>query len=132
MRRDPPQIRWRAVLIGGAVALLASVVVAGLATVAGSPLLYLFATPAGLAAGGAVAGRISGQFGLYQGGMVGVLWVVAEALADVVDPQAADVLADVALVVLADAGRIALAGAAGWIAARSVRPSSSADRDRGR
>lgn len=135
MRPTPPQIEWRAVLIGGAAAFATSAAVAALSAAASSDLLLVAATPVGLALGGAVAGRISGVFGLLQGGMVGVLWVFAEALADTFAPTGGDILADVALVLIADAGRIALAAAAGWAGARFARPStpsSSSDRGRGR
>jgi hypothetical protein len=124
MRRQPPQIHWRAVLIGGLVAVLATIAVSFMASGVGSDLLLLAATPIGLAAGGATAGRISGSFGLLQGGMVGILWVVAEALSETFGPPSGDILADVALILLSDGSRILLAAAFGWLGARSVRPSS--------
>jgi hypothetical protein len=124
MRRQPPQIHWRAVLIGGLVAVLATIAVSFMASGVGSDLLLLAATPIGLAAGGATAGRISGSFGLLQGGMVGILWVVAEALSETFGPPSDDILGEVALILLADGSRVLLAAAFGWLGARSVRPSS--------
>lgn len=124
MRRQPPQIHWRAVLIGGFVAVVATIAVSVLASALRSDLLLLAATPVGLAAGGATAGRISGTFGLLQGGMVGILWVVAEALSETFGPPSSDILGEVALILFADGSRILLAAAFGWLGARSVRPSS--------
>jgi hypothetical protein len=124
MRRQAPEVHWRAVLLGGLAAVLATIAVSFLASAVRSDLLLLAATPIGLATGGAAAGRISGTFGLLQGGMVGILWVLAEALAETFGSPTGDVLADVALILLADGGRILLAGAFGWLGARSVRPSS--------
>lgn len=124
MRGQPPQIHWRAVLLGGLVAVVATIAVSVLASAVRSDLLLLAATPVGLAAGGAIAGRISGTFGFLQGGMVAILWVVAEALSETFGPPSGDILGEVALIVLADGGRILLAGTFGWLGARSVRPSS--------
>jgi hypothetical protein len=124
MRRQAPEVHWRAVLIGGLAAVIGTIIVSVLASAAGSELLLLAATPIGLAAGGATAGRISGNFGLLQGGMVGVFWVLAEALSETFGPASGDVLADVALILLADGSRIALAAGFGWLGARSARPSS--------
>ncbi|OGO68255.1 MAG: hypothetical protein A3H36_09435 [Chloroflexi bacterium RIFCSPLOWO2_02_FULL_71_16] len=116
-----PRIRWRAVLIGGAVAVLVSLALSLIGMTLASDLLFLAATPVGLAAGGAVAGRLAGVFGAFQGGMVAVLWILAEALTDMVAPQAADVLGDIALVVLGDAGRIAIGALFGWLGERAKR-----------
>jgi hypothetical protein len=124
MRREPPQVRWRAVLIGGGVALALGLAVSLLAIGLSSEALLLAATPIGLAAGGAAAGRLAGAFGALQGGMVGVLWILAEALADTFGAPSENVLADVAIV-LVDAGRIALAAAFGWVGERSLATRSS-------
>jgi len=121
MRRQPPQVRWSAVLVGGAVAVLVSLGVSLVGLAAASDALLLAATPVGLAAGGAAAGRMARAFGALQGGMVGVLWILAEALADLFGPATGDVLGDVALTVLADAGRIAIGALFGWLGARSAR-----------
>lgn len=124
MRRQAPEVHWRAVMIGGLAAVITTIAMSILASAARSDVLLMAATPVGLAAGGAVAGRISGTFGLLQGGMVGILWVLAEAFSEAFAPPSGDVLADVALVLLADGGRILLAATFGWLGARSVRPSS--------
>ena len=120
MRRQAPEVNWRAVLIGGLVAVVATIAISFLAASTGVGLLLLAATPIGLAAGGATAGRLAGTFGLLQGGMVGILWVLAEALSETFDPSTGDVVSDVALILLADGGRIALAAGSGWLGARSV------------
>jgi hypothetical protein len=132
MRPQPPQVRSSAVLIGGGVAVLVSLGISLLSIGTGSQALLIAATPVGLAAGGAAAGRLAGVFGLLQGGMVGVLWILAEGLADLFAPAAGDVLADVTLTLLADAGRIAIGAAFGWLGARSApKPSSYRGRDTG-
>lgn len=120
MRPQPPQVRWNAVLVGGGIAVLVSLGLSLLAVGIGSDALLLAATPAGLAAGGAAAGRLARSFGLLQGGMVGVLWILAEGLADLIGPATGDVLSDVALTLLADAGRIAIGALFGWLGARSA------------
>lgn len=119
MRRPSPQVHWRAVLIGGAVALVITIAVSLVAETFRLSGLHLAATPLGLAAGGAAAGRISRVFGALQGGMVAVLWIIAEALADAFAPASANALADVALIIAADAARIAIAALFGWLGARS-------------
>lgn len=113
-------MRWRAVLVGGGIAVLVSLALSLLALGLSSDPLVLAATPIGLAAGGAAAGRLAGSFGLLQGGMVGVLWILAEALADTFGPPGGDVLTDVALILLADGGRIAIAALFGWLGERSA------------
>jgi hypothetical protein len=110
------------VLAGGGVAVLVSLAVSLAALATSSDALLVAATPVGLAAGGAAAGRLARAAGALQGGMVAVLWIIAEALADVFGPPAADVVADVALTLLGDAGRIAIGALSGWLAARGLAP----------
>ncbi|MGH2378215.1 MAG: hypothetical protein ACRDGT_07035 [Candidatus Limnocylindria bacterium] len=132
MRRQAPEVRWRAVLIGGLVAVMATVLVSYLALGLSSDPLLSVATALGLAAGGATAGRLAGSFGALQGGMVGVFWVLAEAIQESFGPPSGDVLGDVALIILADGARIAVAALFGWLGARTARPASSAGRGRAR
>jgi hypothetical protein len=119
-------VRWGPVLAGGGVAVLVSLVVSLAALAAGSDALLVAATPLGIAAGGAAAGRLARAAGALQGGMVAVLWIIAEALADVFGPPATDVAAEVALTLLGDAARIAIGALFGWVAARGLAPPSAA------
>ncbi len=116
-RREPPEIRWRAVLVGGAVALAAVLLLyyslgPGLSTVAG-----LIA----VAVGAAVAGRLAPAAGALHGGLVAALWILAEALSDPLFSAPSDLLGDTAATVLADAIRLATGAAAGWLGALSRR-----------
>lgn len=112
-RREPPEIRWTAVLAGGAVAFGAALLLfyllgAGLSTVAGL---------ASVGAGALVAGRLAPAAGGLHGGLVAALWIVAEALSDpfFAAPAAPDVVADTALALAVDIVRLALGVAAGWV-----------------
>ena len=114
-RREPPEIRWRAVLIGGAVALGAGAVLsyvlgAGLNTVAGF---------ASVAAGAATAGLLAPTAGGFHGGLVAALWIVAEALTDPLLAAASNVVADTASTLLLDVLRLAVGVGAGWLASRT-------------
>lgn len=73
------------------------------------------AEPIGIAAGAAVAGRLANARGAFHGGLVAVLAVAAQALAEPLRPPPPDVAADLAQTVVADAGRLALGTLFGWI-----------------
>jgi hypothetical protein len=114
-RREPPEIRWSAVLVGGAVAfgtalLLFYVLGAGLNTVAGV---------VAVGAGAAVAGRLAPSAGGLHGGLVAAFWIVAEALSDPFFAAPPDVVGDAAATVLIDVIRLAVGIAAGWLGARA-------------
>lgn len=116
MRRTAPGVQWRPVIAGGALAALVAIVVGVVGSAAGLAPLGALSVPAGIAAGGFLAGRLAGSAGLLQGGMVAVLWIAAEALGDIASPPAAaDPVADLALVVLSDIFRISLGAGFGWL-----------------
>lgn len=106
--REIPPIAWRAVLTGGAVALVVSL----LLSMASQPLV---AVPAGVAAGGAVAGWLATSRSAFHGGLVAVLWIAAEALAEPFRGAAGDVVTDLAQTILADVVRLALGVLFGWL-----------------
>jgi hypothetical protein len=109
--REVPPISWPAVLTGGAVAVLVSLVL----SMASQPLL---AVPAGIAVGAAVAGRVAPVRSAFHGGLVAVLWIAAEALAEPFRPVAADVAVDLAQTLVADVVRLGLGVAFGWLGGR--------------
>jgi hypothetical protein len=116
-RREPPEIRWGAVLLGGAVAVASGIV-----------LFYVFGTGLGpvaglvsVAAGALIAGWRAPAAGWLHGGLVATLWIAAEAVTDPLFPAAPDVVADAALTVIGDILRLALGVAAGWLGARIPR-----------
>jgi len=116
MRRTAPGVQWRPVIAGGALAALVTIAGVVASTAAGIGPLGAVSVPAGIAAGGFLAGRLARSAGLLQGGMVAVLWIAAEALGDIASPPAvADPVADLALVVLSDIFRISLGAAFGWL-----------------
>ena len=113
MSRDLPEIRWPAVLVGGAAGLLLALLLS-----LGPAPLGAVAVPLGTAAGAAVAGRLGRSAGAFHGALVAVLWILADALGDTFAPAARDLLADTARTLLADVGRLALGLAFGWLGAR--------------
>jgi hypothetical protein len=115
------------VLAGVAVAVV--VTLGARATLA--PVPGLAATVLGIGLGGFVAGKWAKSGGLYHGAMVGVGWIVLEAIGIAPTPSySADVLADTAAVIALDLVTLVAASAGGWIARRD--PSSSSDTGRGR
>jgi hypothetical protein len=126
-RRPGPQLRWRAVLAGLAVA----VILALLARSFLAPVPGIAATIIGIALGGFVAGKWADSAGLYHGAVVGAGWIALEALGAVPTASySSDVLTDTAIVFGIDA-LILIAGAIGGWRARP-EPSSSSGRGRGR
>jgi hypothetical protein len=113
-RRDAPEIRWRAVLAGGAVAFGAALL---LFYLLGSGLSAVAAAGA-VAAGSLVAGRLARAGGPLHGGLVAVFWIVAEALSDPLLMSSPDVAGDTARTVLADALTLAIGVGAGWVGSR--------------
>jgi hypothetical protein len=106
--REVPPIGWRAVLVGGAVALAVSL----LLSIASQALP---AVAVGIAVGAAVAGRLAALRSAFHGGLVAVLWIGAEALSEPFRPAPADVVVDLAQTILLDVVRLALGVAFGWL-----------------
>ncbi len=120
MKREAPEIHWRAVIGGGAATLLLTFALSLVAAIAASPLLLFLAVPVGVVVGGAAAGRLARTAGALHGGLVAALWIVASALAGSSGPGTPDVLADTALTVVWDAAWLAAGALAGWLGARSA------------
>lgn len=112
-----PAVRWRAVLLGLVLAAATSLVIAGIGRALASEPLALLATPAGIAGGAYLAGRIAGSAGLLQGSMVAVLWIALEALGEIVTPPSTDVGADVVTILLSDGIRLLVGAAFGRLGA---------------
>ncbi len=117
--REVPEIAWRAVLTGGAAAVLLALLLSISSQTPGLGAAGPLAVPAGIAAGAAVAGRLAPARSAFHGGLVAVLWIAAEALAEPFQPAAADVVTDLARTVLADVVRLGLGVAGGWVGGRS-------------
>jgi len=105
--REIPPIEWRPVLIGGAVALV-------LALLLSMASQTLPAVAVGIAVGAAVAGWLATSRGAFHGGLVAVLWMAAEALAEPFRPAPADIATDLAQTLVADVLRLALGVSFGW------------------
>jgi uncharacterized membrane protein AbrB (regulator of aidB expression) len=93
------------------------------------PTLGLIATILGVALGGYVAGKWANSAGLQHGVMVGVGYIVFEAvgLAPTVS-YASDVVADTAIVIALDVVTLLAASFAGWLATRGLSSSSDTGR----
>ncbi len=120
MKREPPEIRWRAVVAGGAATFLLAISVSLVAAVAGSPILLAAAVWLAIAVGGAAAGRLARAAGALHGGLVAVLWIVADMLAGTAGPQTGDVITDTVRTVAFDASWLAVGALAGWLGSRSA------------
>ena len=78
-----------------------------------------------------MAGKWADSVGLQHGVMVGVGYVLFEAIGIAPSPNySSDVLADTAIVIALDVVMLAVASFAGWLARPD--PSSSSDTGRGR
>ena len=111
--RAQPRVIWTAVLSG----FVLSVVITLAGALLGDPTV---ASAIGVAGGGYLAGRLARSGGLLQGAVVGVLWVLAEALGpDLFVSGATSLAVDTAATVIRDAVLLALGVAGGWLATRS-------------
>lgn len=119
--REVPPIDWRAVLLGGAAALAVSLLLSIGSQALAAASLGAWAVPAGIAAGAALAGRLALSRGAFHGGLVAVLWIGAEALAEPFRPGAVDIAADLAATLLADVARLGLGVLFGWLGGRRQR-----------
>jgi hypothetical protein len=131
-RRAPPAIDQIAVAAG----VVAAVTVAFLLRAAGASAASIFGIAAplcGIAAGAYLAGKLAKYAGLYHGAIVGVGYVLVEAIGLAPAPlDSRDGLADGLWIIAGDALLLALAGLAGWIAAPQAMSSSSSGTGRGR
>ncbi len=120
MDRAAPEIRWRAVLGGGAATLFLAIALSLGASLGGSPFLVGAAPWIAIALGAAAAGRLAASAGALHGGLVAVLWIVADTLAAPAAPAVADVVSDTVRTVALDAVWLAIGAIAGWLGSRSA------------
>jgi hypothetical protein len=113
-----------------AAGLALSVVVAALGFFLGFPAIGELI---GGGAGGYLAGRIAGRDGLFHGGAVGAMDIIALALVTTAGSSSLpNVVVDTVATLLSDVLVLAVAALGGWIATRSEGASSSSDRGRDR
>jgi hypothetical protein len=88
----------------------------------------------GIALGALLAGKMAKNGGIYHGALVGVGYVVVEAIGLAPSPlePASAGLTEGLTIIAGDALLLGVAAVAGWIAAPLARPSSSSGKDRGR
>jgi len=111
--------------------------IASLLRLSASPTASIFGIAAplcGIALGGYLAGKLAKYVGLYHGALVGVGYVLVEAIGLAPAPleSAGDGLTEGLSIIAGDALLLALAALAGWIAAPRGVSSSSSGTDRGR
>ncbi len=119
--REIPPIEWRPVLIGGAVAAVLSFLLSIGSQGTSSGVAGALTVAAGIAAGSAVAGRLARARGAFHGGLVAVVWIAAEALAEPFRPAASDVVLDLAATVVSDVLRLLVGVVFGWLGGRLRR-----------
>jgi len=132
-QRSLPPIQQLAVAAG----VLVAAMVASLLRLAASPSASIFGIAAplcGIAVGALLAGKLAKYAGLYHGALVGVGYVLVEAIGLAPAPlePAGDRLAEGILIIAGDALLLAVAALAGWIAAPRAASSSSSGTGRGR
>ena len=126
-RRTLPPLRWRAVLAGLAVAVLAALICRSFL----APIPGVVATIIGIGLGGFVAAKWADSAGLYHGGMVGVLWIGLEIVGAVPYlSYSAEPLTDTLIVIVVDVVTMLAGAIGGWLARPD--PSSSSGTGRGR
>lgn len=75
---------------------------------------------AGAAAGAYLAGRLAGRDGLFHGGLVGILMIVAVSFASSAGNDAVnDLWADTLSIVVSDVLLLLVSSVAGWLSTRS-------------
>ncbi len=114
-----------------------SATVASLLRLAASPNASIFGIAAplcGIALGALLAGKVAKNGGLYHGALVGVGYVLVEAIGLAPGPldPSSDGLTEGLSIIAGDALLLAVAVLAGWIAAPRATSSSSSGTGRGR
>lgn len=114
-----------------------SATVASLLRLAASPNASIFGIAAplcGIALGALLAGKVAKNGGLYHGALVGVGYVLVEAIGLAPAPldPSSDGLTEGLAIIAGDALLLAVAVLAGWIAAPRATSSSSSGTGRGR
>jgi len=124
-QRAMPRLRWSAILAGVALAVALTLVSAA----AAPPIPAAVASVFGLFVSGLLAGKLATAARVYHGAVVGVGYVICEALGIVPGGGIlADPVSDTVAVIVSDALRIAVAALGGW----SARLWSSSDTGRDR
>ena len=123
--------------IAVAAGLVVAATVANLLRLAASPPASIFGIAAplcGIALGAIVAGKLAKNGGLYHGALVGVGYVLIEAIGLAPSPfdTSSDGLAEGLSIIAGDALLLLVAALAGWIAAPQATSSSSSGTGRGR
>ena len=132
-QRSVPTINQIAIAAG----LVAAAIVALLVSLAATPAASIFGIAAplcGIAVGAYLAGKLAKNAGLYHGALVGVGYVLVEALGLAPAPfePSGDSLAEGLWIIAGDALLLAVAAVAGWIAAPRATSSSSSGMGRAR
>ena len=123
--------------IAVAAGVVVAATVANLLRLAATPTASIFGIAAplcGIALGALLAGKVAKNGGLYHGALVGVGYVLIEAIGFAPSPLDAstDGLAEGLSIIAGDALLLAVAALAGWIAAPQATSSSSSGTGRGR
>ena len=132
-QRPLPRINQVAVIVGVVVAALSAAMIRLVALPAAS--IFGIAAPLlGIGLGGYLAGKMAKNGGLYHGALVGVGYVLVEAIGLAPAPfePVGDGLGDTVSVIAGDAMVLALGALAGWIASPRATSSSSSGTGRGR
>jgi hypothetical protein len=132
-QRPLPPINQVAVVVGLVVAALGAALIR-LLLLPAAPNFGIAAPLCGIALGGYLAGKLAKNGGIYQGALVGVGYVLVEAIGLAPAPfePSGDGLRDTVSIIAGDAMVLALGALAGWIAAPQAKPSSSSGTGRGR
>ena len=132
-QRAVPAIQQIAVVAGIVVAATVASALR-LATTSPASIFGIAAPLCGIALGAVLAGKMAKYAGLYHGALVGVGYVLVEAIGLAPAPlePAGDRLAEGILIIAGDALLLAVAALAGWIAAPRAASSSSSGTGRGR
>jgi hypothetical protein len=123
--------------IAVAAGVVVAAAVANVLRLAASPTASIFGIAAplcGIALGAILAGKVAKSGGLYHGALVGVGYILIEAIGLAQSPfdASSDGLAEGLSIIAGDALLLLVAALAGWIAAPQAAPSSSSGRGRGR
>ena len=132
-QRALPPLHQVAVAAG----VLVAVTIASVLRLATSPTASIFGIAAplcGIALGAFIAGKVAKNGGLFHGALVGVGYVLIEAvgLAPALFEPWSDGLAEGLSIIAGDALLLTLAALLGWVAAPQATSSSSSGRGRGR
>jgi len=132
-QRSLPPLHQVAVAAG----VLVAAAIASVLRLAASPTASIFGIAAplcGIALGAFIAGKVAKNGGLFHGALVGVGYVLIEAvgLAPAPFEPSGDGLAEGLSIIAGDALVLTLAALAGWIAAPQATSSSSSGTGRGR